>query len=105
MDRMLKAGWAGNVRELENSVERGVIMCRGEYITERELPMTVTTPEEQFPDTSRGSSLGGVSLSDLEKKAIMDTLDQTGNNKSESARILGITRATLHNKLKKYDLG
>jgi len=106
MDRLLKFSWPGNVRELANAVERGVIMCRGEYITERELPLTIGIHGEQTPDSRKsGTAIGGQSLSSLEKIAIMETLEQTGSNKSETARLLGITRATLHNKLKKYEIG
>jgi two-component system response regulator HydG len=108
MDRLLKFSWPGNVRELANAVERAVIMCRGEYITERELPLTIGGQEEEEQEqyhSGQTVTIGGQSLSRLEKIAIMETLEQTGNNKSETARLLGITRATLHNKLKKYGIG
>ena len=108
LDAMLRYPWPGNVRELENAVERAVILCTGDLITGRELPLSIATAEEEPaatppPDPGAGS-LAGLSLDELERRAILDTLHQTGDNKSEAARRLGITRATLHNKLRKYGL-
>ena len=98
--------WPGNVRELQNAVERAVILCTGDLITGPELPASVTGAAEQaapVPETAE-ASLAGLSLEALERRAIEDTLRQTEDNKSEAARRLGITRATLHNKLRKYGL-
>ncbi|WP_297848139.1 sigma-54 dependent transcriptional regulator [uncultured Desulfovibrio sp.] len=107
LDSMLRYSWPGNVRELENAVERAVILCNGDLITGRELPASVVgapaaataaaVPEGDI-------SLAGLSLDTVERRAIEETLRQTGDNKSEAARRLGITRATLHNKLRKYGL-
>ncbi|MDQ7830419.1 MAG: sigma-54 dependent transcriptional regulator [Desulfovibrionaceae bacterium] len=99
--------WPGNVRELENAVERGVILAVGDYLTERELPPGVAAA---VPDAPPGTGriahdvadLAGQPLEDIEQRAILATLKETGGNKSEAARVLGITRATLHKKLKKY---
>ncbi len=105
LDAMLRYAWPGNVRELENAVERAVIMCLGDTITEKELPLTVhgvALPEESA--TAEAFSLSGLSLDMVERKAIEQTLTDVDDNKSEAARRLGITRATLQNKLKKYDL-
>lgn len=102
---MLRYGWPGNVRELENAVERAVILSNGDLITERELPLVVTGPAlpgERQPEVD--ASLAGLPLDAVERRAIEETLRQTGDNKSEAARQLGITRATLHNKLRKYGL-
>ncbi|MFW6217010.1 MAG: sigma 54-interacting transcriptional regulator [Desulfohalobiaceae bacterium] len=103
MDLMLKYPWPGNVRELENAVERAVILAGGEYITPRDLPLGLQ-PGEKDQEPVQESSHGGQPLEEVEKQAILETLEQTGGNKSEASRILGITRATLHKKLKKYDL-
>ncbi len=105
MDALLRYSWPGNVRELENAVERSVILSMGEYVTERELPLSVSGADAEA--SSQGTemvSLAGMSLDDLERQAILDTLQDVSDNKSEAARRLGITRATLHSKLKKYGL-
>lgn len=110
MDTLLKYAWPGNVRELENAVERAVILCLGEYVSERELPLAVmagikSDPEKEKRGTPSESNESGLTLDEMERAAILRTLQETGDNKSEAARRLGITRATLHNKLRRYGLG
>jgi two-component system response regulator HydG len=105
MDLLIRYSWPGNVRELENAVERAVIMCVGDYISERELPPIL--PQQVQADNSDELNLtimGGMPLDEIEKSAIKKTLEETGGNKSEAARILNITRTTLNNKIKKYDI-
>jgi len=106
MDLLIKYGWPGNVRELENAIERAVILTTGEFITDKHLPLTITrgeTPAGGEGDTDSGSGAGEPrSLEQIEKEAILSTLAATGGNKTETARRLGITRKTLHNKLKLY---
>lgn len=109
MDVLLRYAWPGNVRELENAVERAVILSTGDLITERELPLALT--DEHAPQVSAvesaaesTGSLAGLPLEEVERRAIVETLRDAEDNKSEAARRLGITRATLHNKLKKYGL-
>jgi len=103
MDLLLKYDWPGNVRELENVIERAVILAAGEYITPRELPMKLEGGERE-ESVAEASELGQKNLEDIEKEAIVATLSKTQGNKSETARVLGITRATLHKKIKKYGL-
>ncbi len=91
--------WPGNVRELENAIERGVILMRGEYLTEKSLPL----PIQKQGGQSKVVPVQGASLEEVEKQQILKTLEETGGNKSEAARRLGITRKTLQNKLQKYD--
>jgi len=106
MDTLIRYSWPGNVRELENVVERAVILLSGEYITEKHLPKTVL--ESAAASGTADSGISGFNLSavgsleEIEKQAIQATLERTGGNKSETARRLGITRKTLHNKLKQY---
>lgn len=106
LDCLLRYHWPGNVRELQNIVERAVILCRGDLIGEGELPDNVRNAQirEASPVAADSMSLAGMPLEKVEQRAIEDTLRQTGDNKSEAARRLGITRATLHNKLRKYGL-
>lgn len=101
MDALLRHDWPGNVRELENAIERAVILSLGDYVSERELPLLVVgeISTEMQPHFVQG---GDRSLEDVEREAILATLDKTGGNKSETARVLGITRATLHKKLRQY---
>ncbi|MFA7166176.1 MAG: sigma-54 dependent transcriptional regulator [Desulfoplanes sp.] len=102
MDAMLKYDWPGNVRELENAMERAVIMAAGEFITERDMPLCFTSQTREKEAETNGVDLAGQSLETIERQAIIATLEAAGGNKSETARQLGITRATLHSKMKKY---
>lgn len=104
MDRLLKYAWPGNVRELINAVERCVVLSRSEYLTEEELIFLrdKTAPEE--PPVQTETTAVASSLEVVEKDAILKILKIVGDNKSEAARQLGITRRTLHKKLKSYGL-
>ena len=103
MDRLLRYHWPGNVRELMNAVERAVVLSRYEYVDEEDLPFVI---KDRLPDEPTGIAPhipeGGFLLEDMEKEAILKTLESAKGNKSEAARRLGITRKTLHKKLKKY---
>ncbi|MFV0435961.1 MAG: sigma-54-dependent transcriptional regulator [Desulfopila sp.] len=102
LSRLMHYSWPGNIRELENSVERAVILCQGEQITPQVLP------PQFFPDTPTPADLAthrdGATLRDLEKEAIRAALHKTGNNKTQTARMLGIARQTLLNKIREYEL-
>jgi two-component system response regulator HydG len=107
MDMLLKYEWPGNVRELENAIERAVILLSGEHITEKQLPLRIVRQHPDHAtaaDTAMPATDGTRTLEDMEKEAIVTTLAATDGNKSETARRLGISRKTLHNKLKTYDL-
>ena len=97
MDRLLKYAWPGNVRELENAVERAVVLLIGEYVSERELPPSLT--EESDAGKAPKRDFGNMTLEEIERMAVLDTLEQVGGNKSEAARRLGINRKTLLAKL------
>ncbi len=103
MDRMLRYRWPGNVRELMNAVERAVVLSRAEYIDVRGLPLALQElGTSDGVDSYRIPAGSGIPLEEVEKATILKTLEATGGNKSEAARRLGITRKTLHKKLKKY---
>ena len=105
MDQLLKYDWPGNVRELMNAVERAVVLSRSEYLDEQDLPLAIKdalSAEEKSP--SRDAVPADLPLEDVEKATILKTLESTDGNKSEAARRLGITRKTLHKKLKKYGM-
>ncbi|MHC4736165.1 MAG: helix-turn-helix domain-containing protein, partial [Planctomycetota bacterium] len=81
-------------RELENMIERGVILSKDEAITMAELPQELT---RQAPVKER-------TLEALEKDQILKVLEETDGNIAQTAKILGIHRMTLYNKLKKYSI-
>jgi DNA-binding NtrC family response regulator len=91
---MLNYSWPGNVRELENIIEHGVILAKNNTVTLAELPQDIihpTLPEEK-------------TIEAVTRNHIIHVLEETKGNISEAAKILGIQRMTLYNKLKKHDL-
>jgi DNA-binding NtrC family response regulator len=96
---LIRNRWAGNVRELENVIERAVLVAQGTEITVADLPDSVRAE-------SAGSSDFMIpphrTLAEIEKMAILQTLRRTNWNKQEAAQILGLYRPTLYSKMKKH---
>jgi two-component system response regulator HydG len=102
IDRLLRYNWPGNVRELMNAVERGVVLSRSEHLDEEEFSLVLQDqPRSAEPPAPQ---IAAPSLNAVEKETILRALETSGGNKSEAARRLGITRRTLHLKLKKYGM-
>lgn len=102
MDRLIRYDWPGNVRELMNAVERAVVLARSEYLDGNDLPLILDQSIEKKGSEPAAPFPEDISLEEVEKATILNALESTGGNKSEAARRLGITRKTLHAKLKKY---
>ena len=106
MDNLIRYDWPGNVRELMNAVERGVVLARSNYLDETDFPfMKDFLVERNQQNSNKPDALflqGDAPLEEIEKSAILKTLKAANGNKSEAARRLGITRKTLHKKLKAY---
>jgi len=96
-DFLLKYGWPGNVRELENAIERAVILAQNSCIEAADLR------QENLQLTHSASP--GKTLAEMEGEHIRNILNETGGNYSEAARILGISRVTLYNRIRAYGLG
>ncbi len=111
--------WRGNVRELENVVERALLLSNGEEVQPQNLLMhssgttslnepSITPPIQTIEDTANSnSSMGievGMSMKEAEKKLIFETLKETNGNRTHAAKILGISIRTLRNKLNEYRL-
>jgi len=103
MDLLMRYEWPGNIRELENVVERAIIMARGDMITAEEFPETLLSLG-QNEQTSNVDLVVGRSLKEVEKDMILRTLEMTGGNRTHASRILGISRRTLQLKLKEYGI-
>ncbi len=99
---LMQYKWPGNIRELENTIERAVILCLGEQITPRELPPQLLS--ENVKAVKLEQVQEGYTLRDMEREVIRSTLEATGNNKSQTAKRLGVARQTLLNKIKEYGL-
>ena len=105
MHHLIRYDWPGNVRELMNAVERGVVLARTPYLDEADflfLKDALLSGDEDQAEPANLAIEGDAPLGEIEKTAILKTLEAAGGNKSEAARRLGITRKTLHKKLKAY---
>jgi DNA-binding NtrC family response regulator len=110
MEIFLGYAWPGNVRELENAIERALVLCEGEAIEPTDLPeeMLNASPSiEGFPPTeSQPSSPGkdAASLEEVEKRHICQVLALVDGHREKASKILGITRRTLYEKIKRYGI-
>lgn len=98
---MLSYSWPGNIRELRNTLERAVLICSGNVITPSDLPSFLRTGLDR-PAHSRLRAEPGLSLEEVQRRHILETLAYANQNKTKAAALLGITVRTLHNKLKQY---
>jgi DNA-binding NtrC family response regulator len=107
-EALLRHAWPGNVRELEHVIERAVIVAEGAAILTEHLPDEVTdgpVPEQRLTEGAPSADPGQLTLAEIERQAIVQTLERTNGNKRAAASILGVYRPTLYGKLKKYKLG
>ena len=95
--------WPGNVRQLRNTIRTMVVMCDRDRLDARDIPPDIAQ-RRQLIAGSRPAALGDVSLNELEKKAIEETLAKTKGNREKASKILGIGERTLYRKIKEYKL-
>jgi len=96
LDKLLKYAWPGNVRELQHTIEKAVILSEG----------NILKPDDFYFRSGllTSSAENELNLEEMEKRLILNSISKSGNNMSAAAELLGITRQTLYNKLKKYGL-
>jgi two-component system response regulator HydG len=103
---LMEYAWPGNIRQLRNCIRTMVVMCDRDKIDVQDIPPEI----HQIRRLAAGSSvrpaagLGAVSLNELEKQAIIETLARTNDNREKAAKILGIGERTLYRKIKEYGL-
>ena len=92
--------WPGNVRELKNAIERAAIECAGAVIEPEHLGIRITASTAPV----QGDNSSELNLKRMEERLIRQALEATGGNRSRSARLLGVNRATRYNKLRAYQI-
>jgi len=92
--------WPGNVRELRNVIERSVVLAKGDWIEDKDLPPYIRDPS--LRSEKLVFAVGETTVADAERELILKTLERAGNNKAEAARQLGVDVKTIYNKLKSY---
>jgi DNA-binding NtrC family response regulator len=99
---LMRHDWPGNIRQMMNVVQSMVVIAEGDKIEPRHLPAEVR--DAGGGEVSQLSDTGGMSLDQIEKKAIRDALRVTAGNREQAAQMLGIGERTLYRKLKEYGL-
>jgi len=100
LNAMLGHDWPGNVRELENAIERGVVLCKGDELTADDLPSTLRGPRPAQRDPA--GLIPGASLAEIEREAILRTLELLGGSTSRAAEMLGISVRKIQYRLKEF---
>ena len=95
--KLMDYSWPGNVREIENVIERAAVLCRAEVLALSDLPDAVASATPRPPSELTFSI--GTPLSEVEQRMIRDTLSHTGGDKSLAAQLLGISTRTIYRKL------
>jgi DNA-binding NtrC family response regulator len=101
MNLLLAYDWPGNVRELRNAIEQMVVLARGERLTVRDVPAAIRGGADL---TKINVVRGGMTVEDAERQLIVQALKETNGNRTKAAQRIGISRRTLHRKLKEYGL-
>jgi two-component system response regulator HydG len=103
-ERLLAYSWPGNVRELENAIERAVAVTRFENIAVEDLPERIRSYRSSHVIVASDDPDELLSMEEVERRYIVRVLEATGGNKTQAAKILGLDRKTLYNKLERYGL-
>jgi two-component system NtrC family response regulator len=97
-------GWPGNVRQLENAIERIVVLSSSDHVTLNDLPEFLRPPRRHLDRTQSAGSAEGGNLAAVERDLIVQALRQFSWNQSRAAKYLGITRKTLLYRIAKYGI-
>jgi transcriptional regulator with GAF, ATPase, and Fis domain len=105
-DLLRRHAWPGNIRELQNAVERALITCEGTLVTAAHLaiPLPSVHPASSGQPEPVRPAAGSMALDELERKAIIDALQRTHGHKARAATLLGLTRFQLYSRLKRYHI-
>ena len=103
-DQLVKYDYPGNIRELENIVERAVVISRGPTLTVGDLPFGGRKPDEDNEETEGGGGALREALETLERRMVQKAIEEAGGNQSRAAESLGLSERMLRYKLKKYRL-
>jgi two-component system, NtrC family, response regulator AtoC len=106
MKSLLQYDWPGNVRELENCVARAVALGDGKLIDVADLPPAIRTEQPDSPghQSAEATSLSTTALAEMERMTILRVFEQANGDKVLTGKMLGISRATLYRKLKRYNI-
>ena len=100
MEVLVNYNWPGNVRELKSAFEFACVTCQGDTIQPEHLPANITAARNDNRPAARVS----INREEIKKIELIEALEKTGGNQSQAARLLGITRVTVWNRMKRYGM-
>jgi DNA-binding NtrC family response regulator len=103
LHQLMNYSWPGNVRELRAAIEHAVVLCRGDKITVRDLPPSVRG-EPGAPEAARLLARGDLTVKEAEKQLMIRALKETKGNRTQAAKLIGMSRRTFHRKMHTYHL-
>ena len=99
MGKLMGYHWPGNVRQLENTIQRAFALGVSDVIRVSDLPSEIVQPQDKTV-----ASVSDYNLKEIEKKTILRALQKVGGNRAEAAKLLGINTTTVYRKMEKYDI-
>ncbi|MEW5848450.1 MAG: sigma-54 dependent transcriptional regulator [Myxococcota bacterium] len=103
LEALMAHPWRGNVRELENAMERAVVLCRGDTVQRADLPDEVANAVGPVPSAEELTFRVGTPLAEVERQFIKATLAKCGDDKTLAARLLGISARTIYRRLEEME--
>jgi transcriptional regulator with PAS, ATPase and Fis domain len=100
MDALINYRWPGNVRELKGAFEYAFVICQETTIRPYHLPPNIINEKK----SSKATKPPSFSREEIKKQELLEALEQSGGNQSEAARILGVTRVTIWNRMKRFGI-
>ncbi|WP_306303940.1 helix-turn-helix domain-containing protein [Desulfosarcina cetonica] len=102
MDRIMAYPWPGNARELKSAFEFAFVSCPGGMIGPEHLPPQITAQPSVCIESPPGNT--GQSLDEIKRQRLVDALARAGGNRTEAARLLGLSRTSVWKQIKRYNL-
>ncbi|MDW8308454.1 MAG: sigma-54 dependent transcriptional regulator, partial [Verrucomicrobiales bacterium] len=103
LHQLMNYSWPGNVRELRAAIEHAVVLCRGDKVTVRDLPPSVRG-ETAASEAARLLARGDLTVKEAEKQLMIRALKETKGNRTQAAKLIGMSRRTFHRKMHAYHL-
>ena len=100
MELMMTYQWPGNVRELKGALEYAFVTCHSGPIYPKHLPETISRKQLKAPPAKKT----GLNLHEIERQELLEALEKTGGNQSQAAKLLGISRVTVWNRMKRFNI-
>jgi DNA-binding NtrC family response regulator len=104
MSALIAYDWPGNIRQLRNAIRTMVVMCEKDMLDLQDITPEILQRRQLTDGTTTAKTTAGISLNEMEKQAIIETLARTKGNREKAAQILGIGERTLYRKIKEYNL-